>query len=302
MAERVPSTRRPVPSARTRREPSQLKRHVIQLLAALLYNLDFQGFATGQISRAATKQVCVPGLNCYSCPGAVGACPIGALQGALVASGRALPFYVVGLLLAFGAVLGRTICGWLCPFGFIQDLLDKIPLPKIRKGAWSRRLSWLKYAVLALLVVAAPLILLAVTGVGTPAFCSWLCPAGTLEAGIPLLTMNEDLRRMIGPLFSWKMFVLIAIVAACLFIYRPFCRFLCPLGALYSFFNRFALLRWTVAEDECVHCGACVAACKMDIREVGDRECIQCGACVSACEQGAIRFSLLELQSELRRR
>ena len=222
------------------RGPSSFKRHIIQLLAALLYNLDFQGFATGQISRAATKQVCVPGLNCYSCPGAVGACPIGALQGALVASGRVLPFYVVGLLLAFGAVLGRTVCGW-------------------------------------------------------------LCPAGTLEAGIPLLAMNEDLRQMMGPLFNWKMFVLVALVAACLFMYRPFCRFLCPLGALYSFFNRFALLRWTVAEEACVHCGACVAACKMDIREVGDRECIQCGVCVSACEQGAIRFSLLELQAELRR-
>ena len=283
------------------RGPSSFKRHIIQLLAALLYNLDFQGFATGQISRAATKQVCVPGLNCYSCPGAVGACPIGALQGALVASGRVLPFYVVGLLLAFGAVLGRTVCGWLCPFGFIQDLLDKIPLPKVRKGTWSRRLSWVKYIVLAGLVIVAPLALLQVTGVGTPAFCAWLCPAGTLEAGIPLLAMNEDLRQMMGPLFNWKMFVLVALVAACLFMYRPFCRFLCPLGALYSFFNRFALLRWTVAEEACVHCGACVAACKMDIREVGDRECIQCGVCVSACEQGAIRFSLLELQAELRR-
>ena len=277
-----------------------MKRHVIQLLAALLYNLDFQGFASGQINQGQLKSVCVPGLNCYSCPGAVGACPVGALQGALVASGRSLPFYVVGLLLAFGALLGRTVCGWLCPFGFIQDLLDKIPVPKIRKGAWSRRLSWLKYVVLAGLVVVAPLVLLAVTGVGTPAFCSWLCPAGTLEAGVPLLGMNEDLRAMIGPLFSWKAAVLIVVVALCVFMYRPFCRFLCPLGALYSFFNRFALLRWTVDETSCTHCGSCVASCKMDVMKVSDRECIQCGACARVCEQGAIRFSLMELQRELR--
>ena len=173
---------------------ARFKRSIIQLLAALLYNLNFEGFATGTIYQGDTKGVCVPGLNCYSCPGAIGACPIGSLQAALVASDQRLPLYIIGTILAFGALLGRTVCGWLCPFGFIQDLLDKVPLPKIRKGAWSRAFSWGKYVILFGLVIVAPIVLLNATGIGTPAFCAYLCPAGTLEAGIPLVAMNEGER------------------------------------------------------------------------------------------------------------
>lgn len=275
----------------------RFKRHLIQLLAALLYNLNFEGFATGTIYQGDSKGVCVPGLNCYSCPGAIGACPIGSLQAALVASGQKLPLYIAGTILAFGALLGRTICGWLCPFGFLQDLLDKAPLPKIKKGAWSRVCSWGKYLVLFGLVIAAPIVLLHTTGIGTPAFCAWLCPAGTLEAGIPLVSMDEGLRFMLGALFDWKVGVLIALLIACLFVYRPFCRFLCPLGALYSFFNRFALLRYRVDAQACTSCGACQTVCKVDIRTVSDRECIQCGACVTSCQTGAIRFSLHDMIS-----
>lgn len=267
------------------------KRHIIQLLAALLYNLNFKGFATGTIYRGTLKGVCVPGLNCYSCPGAIGACPIGSLQSALVASDQRLPFYVVGTILAFGAVLGRTVCGWLCPFGLLQDLIDKLPLPKLRKGAWSRILSWGKYLVLVGLVIVGPFVFLATTGVGVPTFCAYLCPAGTLEAGIPLVMDNESLQMLVGALFDWKVVTLTVILIACLFIYRPFCRFLCPLGALYSFFNRFALLRYTVDATSCTHCDTCLKTCRMDIHTVGDRECIQCGACVPDCPENAIHFS-----------
>jgi len=274
---------------------TRFKRHLIQLLAALLYNLNFKGFATGTIYQGASKGICVPGLNCYSCPGAIGACPIGSLQTSLAASNQNLPFYIVGTLLAFGALLGRTVCGWLCPFGLIQDLLDKIPLPKIRKGAWSRALSWGKYAVLAVFVIIIPLVLLQVTGVGTPVFCSWICPVGTLEAGVPLVAANSGLRAFLGALFNWKVAVLIAIMVLCMFVYRPFCRFICPLGALYSFFNRIALLRYRVDKARCNGCSACLAVCKLDIRCISDRECIQCGACVSGCQQQAIRFTLRDI-------
>jgi len=274
---------------------AQLKRHIIQLLAAMLYNLNFQGFATGSIYQGNLKGVCVPGLNCYSCPGAIAACPIGSLQASLVASDQKLPFYIIGTILAFGALLGRTVCGWLCPFGLFQDLIDKIPLPKIRKGTWSKILTWGKYVVLVALVVVAPVVLLFTTGIGTPAFCAWLCPAGTLEAGIPLLSANEGLRFMMGTLFNWKVGTLALLLGAAMFIYRPFCRFLCPLGALYSFFNRFALLRYRVDEAKCIGCEICLNVCKMDIKKVSDRECIQCGACVAACESDAIRFTLRDM-------
>jgi polyferredoxin len=273
------------------------KRRIIQLLAALLYNLNLPGFANASIYQGPLKSVCVPGLNCYSCPGAIGACPIGSLQAALGAADHKLPFYLVGTLLAFGALFGRTVCGWLCPFGLIQELLDKVPLPKLRKGAWSRIASGGKYLVLGVTVVAIPLGLGLSDAPALPFFCAWLCPAGTLEAGIPLVAGNEGLRGLLGGQFAFKLAVLIVIIGVCLFIYRPFCRFLCPLGALYSFFNRVALLRYQVDETRCVHCGVCTQTCKMDVAAVSDRECIQCGACARHCEQGAIAFSLKGLSN-----
>ncbi len=271
-----------------------VKRHLVQLLAMLLYNLDFQEIATLSVGRSPSKGLCAPGLHCYSCPGAVAACPIGALQQSLAAASLPMVFYVGGTLLAFGALFGRTICGWACPFGFIQDLVDKagraLRLPEVRKGAWSRRLSWAKYAMLAL-AVAGPLMTLASSEAGKPLFCSLVCPAGTLP-GIALVASNPTLQAMVGTLFSWKVGVLLALIAAALFIYRPFCRFLCPLGALYGFFNRFCVLRYTVDTHACTGCGACVEACRMDVRRVSDRECIQCGACKATCEFDAIRFSV----------
>lgn len=273
---------------------SRAKRHLVQLFAALLYNLDFQGIATMSVGRAPSKGVCAPGLHCYSCPGAVAACPVGALQQALASASLPMGFYVGGTLLAFGALAGRTICGWACPFGFLQDMIDKVGravhLPEVRKGTWSRRLSWLKYFMLAL-VIAGPIITLVANDLGKPLFCSFVCPAGTLP-GIALVAASPSLQSMVGVLFSWKASLLLALIVAALFVYRPFCRFLCPLGALYGFFNRFCLLRYTVDTEACTNCGACVEACRMDVKRVGDRECIQCGACKSVCEFGAIRFSV----------
>lgn len=274
-----------------RKPPGQVKRHLAQLLAALLYNLNFAGFAEASIYTGPVKRLCVPGLNCYSCPGAVGACPIGSLQAGLLNANRGLPFYVVGLLLAFSALFGRTICGWACPFGLLQDLIDKIPAPKLAKGRWSRALSLAKYGVLALLVCVLPLVLKAADGAGLPAFCALLCPVGLIEGGIPLLAGNPGMRIMMGPLFWWKVAVTAIILLACIVIYRPFCRFLCPLGALYSFFNRFAVLRFAVNEDACTRCGSCVDICPVDIRRVSDRECIQCGRCAKVCPEQAIRFT-----------
>ena len=102
------------------------QRRLIQLYAALLYNAHLKGCITGHIYTGNVKAMCLPGFNCYSCPGAVGACPLGALQNALAASGSRAPTYVLGILLLFGLTLGRTICGFLCPVGLLQELLYKI--------------------------------------------------------------------------------------------------------------------------------------------------------------------------------
>jgi polyferredoxin len=250
-------------------------------MAMLLYNADIRNFTTGSISKSPLKNVCVPGLNCYSCPGAVASCPLGALQNAL-AEGR-FPFFVTGLLLLFGITLGRAVCGFLCPFGLIQELVYKIPSPKLRKSALTRKLALGKYAFLALLVIGLPLVYFFVKSYGAPFFCEVVCPAGTLEAGLPLGVLHLSLREIIGGLFFWKLSLLTGIVILSVFLFRFFCRFICPLGAIYGLFNRYALFGIQIDANACTRCGRCAKKCKMDTRIVNDAECIRCGECLQEC-------------------
>ncbi|MBQ8324840.1 MAG: 4Fe-4S binding protein [Clostridia bacterium] len=266
------------------------KRKLIQLYFALLFNANAKGFGEGTIFRGSTKSLCIPGLNCYSCPGAIGACPLGSLQGSFSA-GKSTVFYVFGILMLFGLALGRTICGWLCPFGLIQELLFKIKTPKVKKSPVTRLLSYLKYVILAFFVFLVP-ILYAFKDTPLPAFCKYICPAGTLEGGISLLSnkLNESYFAMLGPLFTWKFLLLVSFVVGCVFVFRLFCRFFCPLGALYGFFNRISFVGVKVDAPKCTNCDLCVHKCKMDIKKVGDAECISCGECVDVCPTGAISW------------
>lgn len=266
-------------------------RRLVQLYTALLYNAHLKGFAEGDIYTGKSKALCVPGLNCYSCPAAVGACPLGALQNAVAASASRPAFYIVGVLLLFGLLLGRVICGWACPMGLVQELLHKIPTPKIKKNAITRALSWLKYALFLILVLAVPLYY-AFRRIPVPGFCKFICPAGTLEGAIALLLHPENQGKLglLGILFTRKFLILVLIALACIFLYRAFCRFICPLGALYGLMNRLALVGVKLNRDACTDCGACLRVCPMDIQRVGDRECICCGKCVSVCPSSVIQF------------
>lgn len=270
----------------------ETKRSWIQLMATVLINGYAIGFQKGSIFTGNSKAVCVPVLNCYSCPGALGACPIGSLQSVLSGYKRRIPFYVLGTIMLFGILLGRVVCGFLCPFGWVQDLLHKIPVPKFRvPKKIDKYLRYLKYVVLLLLVLILPALLRDEFGFGTTYFCKYLCPAGTLGGGIPLLLKNEGLRQSIGVLFHWKLFVLVMILLLSMFIYRPFCKYLCPLGAFYALFNRFSLYRLTVDKEQCVDCKACEKACKMGVevtKNINSPECIRCGACMDACPKGCI--------------
>ena len=262
------------------------KRRIIQLYAALLTNANIKGFFNGQIYQGATKNMCVPGLNCYSCPGAIGACPLGSLQNALIESKTRTPSYIFGIIILFGLLLGRTICGFLCPVGLGQELLYKIKTPKLKKSKITRILSYFKYVLLIALVVILPL------SFAIPAFCEYICPAGTFEGGLGLLSnvKNQTLLAVLGPLFTWKFAVLVAVIVGSVFIFRFFCRFLCPLGALYGFFCKLALIGVKLDKNKCTDCGLCIGVCKMDVKKVGDHECIHCGECISICPAKAISW------------
>ena len=264
----------------------------IQLGAAIGANAHLRGFLSGRIYSGDLKTACVPGLNCYSCPGAVGSCPIGAMQAVISGNKLNFSYYVFGILLLFGVLLGRLICGFLCPFVWIQQLLHKIPGRKLRvPERIDRPARFLKYGVLVLFVLALPAFLVDGFGLGAPYFCKWICPAGTLEGGIPLVLANESLRSGLGFLFWWKIGLLALTILMSVLIYRPFCKYVCPLGAFYALFNRVSLTRMELSRSRCVSCGHCEQVCPMQVqvlKDINSAECIRCGRCAQACPADAI--------------
>ena len=282
-------------------DDKDLKKHniirkAVQSVWGILSNANLRGFLTGKIYTGPLKRFCVPGMNCYSCPGALGACPIGAMQSVFDGRRRKFAFYVVGFLAAIGLFVGRFICGWLCLFGLIDELLYMIPVPKIRVPAKiDKILRYFKYPVLIILVFALPFFYRTDVGTGDPFFCKYVCPVGTLEGGIPLILANESLRSSLGALFGWKAALLVLCILSSMFIYRPFCKYICPLGAFYSLFQKISLLRMRCDKDACIHCGKCAGICPMNVdpsKTPNSAECIRCGECIKACPKKALVFSV----------
>ena len=264
----------------------------IQAAATLLTNPHIPNFFQGKIYQGKAKTVCVPGLNCYSCPAATGACPIGAFQAVVGSSKFKFSYYITGFLILLGVTLGRFICGFLCPFGWFQDLLHKIPGKKF-STARLKPLRYLKYIILVVFVILLPMFATNSIGMGDPFFCKYICPQGVLEGAIPLSLANSGIRAALGKLFTWKFSILLSVIVLSVVFYRPFCKWLCPLGAFYALFNRVSLFQMKVDENKCVSCGKCARACKMDVdvtKTPNHTECIRCGMCVSACPTGAVSF------------
>ena len=270
---------------------TQIVRRFVQIASFFTANNYFhKGIYQGPL-----KKFCFPGLNCYACPLARFACPIGSFQHFIAI--RQFPFYILGFIGFIGVLSGRFICGFLCPFGFFQELLYKLRTFKIKLP---RRASYFKYVVLVLTVVLAYFF-------NQPYFCK-ICPAGTLEAGIPQLTTSAPLRNIAGSLFSLKYAILILVLTFAILIKRPFCRLLCPLGAMLGLLNRITQLQLKVDTEKCNECGICQTVCPMDISQVTSSlsqvscrkpqatgflainsfDCIKCLKCSSACPQNAI--------------
>lgn len=266
------------------------KAHIIPILrrisqfgiGTVLLNSYFAVFATKQIYDGPLKYACVPGLNCHACPTATMGCPIGMLQH--FSATHRFPWVLLGFLGIIGLVSGRFTCGWLCPFGLLQDVTNFFKKLTVHIP---RALNYLKYVVLILLVLVIPYF------TNTHWF-SKLCPCGALIAGIPwalwnpvdpVFEMNIIGADAIGSMFWTKIWILGIFMTLFLFIKRPFCRTICPLGAIYSLFNRVSLVSLRV-KSTCTDCGKCKEVCPVDLevtREINSENCIKCLECIQ-CE------------------
>jgi polyferredoxin len=242
------------------------------------------------------KVICAPGLNCYSCPASTTYCLVGSLQQLLANMRLALEggqfyfgFYVIGSAGILGGLFGRMICGWACPFGFIQELLHKIPSVKFGIPSFLR---YGKFVILAVFVILLPAFAMDEFGAGQTWFCKYICPAGTLEAGLPMLYLQPGLRANLGSLFVNKILIMVLFLVWSVLASRPFCRTACPLGAFYALFSRHKLVKLKLEKDNCTACGACHKVCPMGVNfdeSPEDQDCITCMKCMTeACRFDAI--------------
>lgn len=252
-----------------------------QILAFIAINPYLKGFLQGTIYQGKTKQFCVPVLNCYSCPGAIFSCPIGTLQHMIVYFKYHFSLIVIGTLMLTGGLAGRWVCGHICPFGLVQDVVARITKKKFNPPQFLRIFPWV---FLVGFTIVLPLLL------RDPTFCKYICPQGTLQGGLWLPFFNS---YSLGILYVSKITLLIAIVVASIYIVRPFCRYICPLGLLLGFFNKISLFQMRVG-NACISCNACQKACPMDIaiyKSPDSISCIRCNECIPACPVSCITFS-----------
>ncbi|VEN74109.1 magnetosome protein Mad6 [Candidatus Desulfarcum epimagneticum] len=260
-------------------------RRVCQTAGTALSNGYLSVFLTHKLNNSMTKGFCVPILNCYSCPLALFSCPIGTIQH--FAAFHVFPFYPLALLGLVGILVGRMSCGWICPFGLVQDLLYKVKLPKFD---FNPNLGYIKYLVLLVFVFALPY----QTG---ELWFSKLCPSGTLFASIPWFVWNPidpgtgqpTLPGGPGVIFYVDLILLAIFLAWFMVTKRPFCRIFCPLGAIFSLFNKISFIQLKV-DHACDGCERCESLCPVGInvhKTPNSPDCIRCLECV-ACEHVSV--------------
>ncbi|MBD3379186.1 MAG: 4Fe-4S dicluster domain-containing protein [Candidatus Omnitrophica bacterium] len=226
-------------------------------------------------------------------------------------------FAVIMLLLTL--ILGRFYCGWICPLGTLIDMSGKRGRNKaVVPQRLNFRLNKAKYAVTALILLAAAFSLQIAWALDPMAivgrFVSLnLIPAVTLSVekafiflvrdmgwSDPFLEVYRHLKNsFLGVrvhFFANSLIIfsfIAAILASAFFVSRSWCRYLCPLGALYSLFSKAPLLRRKV--EKCTNCGACASVCRMGAIKndlsYDSGECVLCMDCVYSCPVGGTRFS-----------
>lgn len=256
------------------RVPLLKNRRLYQLFTAISANLPLYNFVTGRLYSGKLKSFPFPIMNCYACPAALYSCPIGTISHFLVMN--KVPLFALGVISAVSASFGRWICGWVCPFGLLQDLLNKVPTVKFELP---KPFVYLKYLMLVLGVLLLPYLF------KEHYFCM-VCPTGTVEAGIYWVAASSAILGMAGPFFLFKLALGSMFLYGSIFIKRPFCRYFCPLGALFSIFNKLSIVDFKVEKERCIECNLCKKSCPVNYpiyQDPNSPACLRCLNCVRVC-------------------
>lgn len=278
----TPSEQLPTPPERPRRgqsPPAPARRRWIQFgsLVALLSSWGPQA-----------KFFCMPVMNCHSCALAWFACPIGVFIH--FAGFRIFPYLALGTVLLIGALLGRLLCGWVCPMGLLQDLLYRLPGRKINLPRWTNAV---KYVSLAILVVLLPFL----WGETTLASFCRICPTSALQVTIPGLITGAV--KSISPMVALRLAVLVAVIGLAVVSSRSFCRILCPIGAMLAPLNYLSFWKVGPNRKACTNCKACDRVCPTDVKP-SERlkaglpanralDCVLCHDCTARCGRVGIK-------------
>jgi len=254
--------------------PFLKNRRLFQFLTGFMANFQIFNFITARLYTGKLKSIPFPIMNCYACPASVYSCPIGTLSHFLVIS--KIPLLTVGVIAAVSSTFGRWICGWICPFGLIQDLLHKIPSMKFDLP---RPFVYVKYLMLIFGVILLPFLF------KEHYFCM-VCPTGTIEAGIYWVAASSMILNMAGPFFLFKLAFGSMFLYGSIFIKRPFCRYICPLGAFFSIFNKLSIVDLKVEKEDCIECNLCKKSCPVNYpiyEDPNSPACLRCLNCVRVC-------------------
>lgn len=266
----------------------------MQTFALIALNTNLWAFAS--------ERFCLPVMNCEACLLAWLGCPVGMMGRSLAV--LEFPVVVVGSLVVIGLTMGRFLCGWVCPLGFLQDLLHKIPFPKVKLPRFA---PYVKYAVLALSVMAVPL-WLALGPAPEPEtewdmlsaedralfseeealdlkeqyvvhepplkenpyfFCN-LCPTAAIQVVIPAMVAEGGVFLDRGRIIRFSILAAVLLLAA--LNHRSFCKVLCPIGALIAITNKLTFHRIKLDPEACISCKKCNKDCPMDVPVMESQE------------------------------